>query len=415
MVLEDINTAADSFTDNPYPSETDPYANSSAPSGGSYDPSTLPQPLPILGPLLGFSDYSVRFKVESTLKFAEHRVHRALTSEESQALATHLYTLEQTKSYFAAGGLGLGIWRWYSTMSKNRYPFYQPKPESIDPNKFGFIKGPMAQYARHSWRFVLYFAVASRLGQLVGQVVAQPVAAQNTAKDPKLGQFSADLKASVAADNNKTQGVREKMSKDFEELKAREQAARVAAGGGRRRDTSTGEAPSRQPWNVQKPTPVDDDMSPTAGNDPWPTPSSDSWAEANSSYDSTPKPQSRQQPSRPSDARSRRASRPIEDDASPTGGMFQDDVQSQSQSGESAWERLRRGGASPSGQQRPPPSARAQPPHREQHEGSTLGDSFTFAESDDERKRAQERAQREFDERLERERQGKDFTEERKW
>jgi len=414
MVLEDINTAADSFSDNPYPSADDPYANPSSPSGASYDSSALPQPLPILGPLLGFSDYSVRFKVDSTLKFAEYRVHRALTSEESQALATHLHTLEQTKSYFAAGGFGLGVLQWYRTMSKNRYPFYQPKPESIDPNKFAFVKGPMAQYARHSWRFVLYYAVASRVGQLVGQVVAQPVAAQNTAKDPKLGQFSADLKASVAAENNKAHGVREQMSKEFEELKAREQAARAAAGNGRRRDTA-GEAPPQQPWNIQKPTPVDDDMSPTAGNDPWASASSDSWADSDSSYDSVQKPQTRQRPSPSSDTRSRRPAQSAEDDTSPTGGMFQDDVQSQPKSGESTWERLRRGGAPPSGQQRPPPPTRTQPPHREQREGSTLGDSFTFAESDDERQRAQERAQREFDARLERERQGKDFTEERKW
>ncbi|KAF2691159.1 hypothetical protein K458DRAFT_412472 [Lentithecium fluviatile CBS 122367] len=416
MVLEDLDKAPDSFTDNPYPSETDPYASTSSPSTGRYDSSTLPQPIPILGPLIGFSEYSVRFKVESTLKFAEYKVHRPLTAEETQALAIHLHKLEQSKSYFSAVGLGLGVWRWYSTMSTNRYPFYLPKPESINPNKFLFVQGPMAQYARHSWRFTLYFAVASRMGQLLGQVVAQPRAAQDTAKDPRLAQFSADLKASVEAENTKGQGLREKMQNEYAELKTREQAAREAAATarGQRGNTSLPEAPSRRPRNVQKATPADDDMSPTAGNDPWPSASTDSWANADFSYDSAQKPQAREQLTPSGNTWGRRSPRPADDDASPTGGMFEDDVQSQSKPGESAWERLRRGGASSPGQQRTP-TGRAQPPHREQREVSTLGDSFAFAETDEERKRAQERAQREFDARLERERQGKDFNEEKRW
>jgi hypothetical protein len=403
MVLEDANTAADSFTDNPYPSESDTYANSSSPSGG-YDPSTLPGALPILGPLLGFSDKQIRFRAESTLKFAAFRVHRPLTSEEAQALATHIHTLEQSKFNYSAGGLALGVIQWYRTMGANKYPFYKPKLESIDPNKFGFIKGPMAQYARHSWRFVLYAAIASRLGELLGQVVAQPVAAQNTARDPKLGQFTADMRAVVTAEHGNAQGVKEKLSKEIDSM--REFSEKELS---ERRFRT----PQRQPGNVRKPTPVDDDMSPTSYSDPEPSTSSDSWSTGGSSYDSVPKPQMRQRPSPPSDAWNRRPARPAEDDdASPTGGMFQDEVQSGSTSGGSTWERLRRGQAPPSGQQRPPPSTRAQPPQRE---GSTLGDSWTFAESDDERQRAQERAQREFDARLERERQGKDFTEERKW
>lgn len=64
--------------------------------------------------------------------------------------------------------------------------------------------------------------------------------------------------------------------------------------------------------------------------------------------------------------------------------------------------------------QRPPQPGR--PPRRAQREDSTLGDSFTFAGSDEERQRAQVQAQREFDERIEKERQGKDFNDEgKKW
>jgi hypothetical protein len=110
-----------------------------------------------------------------------------------------------------------------------------------------------------------------------------------------------------------------------------------------------------------------------------------------------------------------------DDDASPTGGMFQDEVnsnsaQQQSRPGESTWDRLRRGAPAPQ-QQRAQPPRRPEPERREQREGSTLGDSYTFVEGDEERKMARERAQQEFDERIERERQGRDFTsdENKKW
>jgi hypothetical protein len=67
MVLEDIeNTAPEGFSDNPYPSSDDPYASASPPSSGArFDASTLPQPLPIIGTFMGFSDRAVRFKTES--------------------------------------------------------------------------------------------------------------------------------------------------------------------------------------------------------------------------------------------------------------------------------------------------------------------------------------------------------------
>ena len=69
MVLQDLSDASsDSFTDNPYPSENDPYASSS--SGSNYDATDLPQPIPVVGPFLGFSQAAIRFKTESTIKFS---------------------------------------------------------------------------------------------------------------------------------------------------------------------------------------------------------------------------------------------------------------------------------------------------------------------------------------------------------
>lgn len=82
---------------------------------------------------------------------------------------------------------------------------------------------------------------------------------------------------------------------------------------------------------------------------------------------------------------------------------------SSSTTGGSAWERLRQqasqnASTTPSSRQ---PQTRVQ---GEQREGSTLGDSFSFSESDEERQLARSEAQREFDARMDREREGKDFS-----
>ena len=129
-------------------------------------------------------------------------------------------------------------------------------------------------------------------------------------------------------------------------------------------------------------------MSPTAGNEPWPSEGSkDAWGSSGFPLESPtanpPQPR-RQQNS--------------DDEASPTGGLFNDEVQSRSKPGESAWERLRRGGV--------PPMQQQQPPRREQRD-----EGFGFREEGAER----ERAQREFDARIDREKQGRDFDEERRW
>lgn len=409
MVLQDVNESApDSFNDNPYPDSTDHYASSSPPSGHRFDASSLPQPLPIIGTFMGFSATAVRFKTETTLKYAERKLGRQLNSSEAQALAYHIYQLEQTKSYFAATGAMAGAYRAYVTMPKNKYPFYQPKPEDINPMKFGPVKGPMAPFARHAWRFSLYLLVAGQMGSIIGQLIAQPMAAVNTSNDPKLEQFGNELKAASAVEQTRQSA----QGRDIQDRKREfERQTRGREGMG----------PSPQAsWGKRQAASADegDDSSPTKGNESW-----GSQPSREGSWDSYSSQEGGRAQRRTERQRQSEAS-PFDDDASPTGGMFQDEVnssfgaqtqqissaqaQQQSRPGESAWDRLRRGGtAAPVSSSKP---SSQQPPRSEQRESSTLGDSFTFVEGDEERKRERDRAQREFDERIEKERQGRDFN-----
>jgi hypothetical protein len=76
---------------------------------------------------------------------------------------------------------------------------------------------------------------------------------------------------------------------------------------------------------------------------------------------------------------------------------------------ESAWDRIRRKSAS--GQ--PQTSAPGISVNRKQTErqGAMVGDSFAFSSTDEERQLAKEEAQKDFDARVERERQGRNFEE----
>lgn len=104
------------------------------------------------------------------------------------------------------------------------------------------------------------------------------------------------------------------------------------------------------------------------------------------------------------------------DDASPTGGG--EGMDGRDGSGGSVWERIRQQSASePSGSNMG--SGRGmRGVQREQKDGSTTADSFAFPSSDEERNYAKDEAQKEFDERVEKERRGGDFTSgsrERRW
>jgi hypothetical protein len=413
MVLQDLGdtpTVSDGFDDNPYPSDSDPYSSSSSSSSSTrrFDPSQCPQPIPVLGPLLGFPASLMISRTEATIKFAEQKIGRAVTYDEAQALAGHLYQMEQTSSYFTAIGVGLGGWRCYQTAAVNRYPFFLPKAEKVNPNKFLFLKGPLAQYSRHSWRAVLYMFVAGEFGKLCGQVVARPTAARATANDPRMAKFTEELRA-AATRTSASQARQVAEAREGGRFKVpAEQAGQTEPSAPRNRRVVPREAanPSQ-------------DASPTAGNDSWSSASEGDFVSSSDAAQYSPPKSERVQRTQSASSWGKQPSSTEDDDASPTGGLFQDEVQSQSKPGESSWDRLRRGGVpgAPPPVQRPPPR-RPDPSHREQRGDSTRGrssDSFPFVSSGEDRNEAQSQAQQDFDARMQREREGNDFNDEKRW
>lgn len=428
MVLQDSNSnTSDDLTDDAYSTGHDSYTPSSSLTNMQFDPSSFPRPIPTFGLPLGFSQRALRTKAQAMLQIAEQKIGRPLNADESQAIAYHTYSLEQAKSYFAVAGAGLGIRRWYKTWDTLRYPFWQPQIDKIDPNKFLFVRGSMATYARQSWRFALYALVSGHVASIIGQAASQPYVTSQTAADPRLKQLGNDLRAMASARGNR--GAQIMGDSHQHEDRVREQIR-----------SRTGSGPSPQArWGKQESVKTEeDDSSPTAGSSAWApaSPSTESWdtfsnETSQTNIQKTPNRLSNEsrmgQP--PSRQPAETSSSPFFDDdndASPTGGFFQDEVhqsqaqtqsQSQSRPGESTWDRLRRGGAS-APLQRPQQNnlRRAGPEQGSQREGN-LGDPYNFGESEEDRAREKKQAQQEFDARLERERQGRDFEsgENKRW
>ncbi|KAF2279629.1 uncharacterized protein EI97DRAFT_430663 [Westerdykella ornata] len=408
MVLQGVgNTASDGFSDSPAPSDTDPYASSSSsPSTSSssarrFDDSQLRKPAPIIGTLMGYNAHSSRRAAEQLIWFVEQKVRRPLTPEEAQAFASHSYDASMVKYRFALFGTAVGAWKFYKTTPQNRFPFVTLDEQRVERVLSSFLRGVSPQQLRrtaYGFRLMTWLCVGNLIARGVGFVVAQPIVARNAAQDPRLARFGVDL---VAAQGGRAPGRPVQRNPDGTPVLPPHAGA------------PRWPAPRRAP----APTPAatsDDGMSPSTSGDDW----SSSGYGNDSTLEQQQQPRPRPPIRSPQPLRPQSRQQQEEDDMSPTGGLFEEEVQSQARPGESTWDRLRRGESSAPGQ-RPPPSRRPEVPRRgpvpQSGEGG-LGDSFTFAESEEERRRAQEQAQREFDARIERERQGRDFGgEERRW
>lgn len=126
-------------------SDADPYAtpnsSSSSPSSPSYytsftnannlpplpshiDPSTLPSVLPILGPLTGYTTRTITSLIRHRLADVSSTINRPLTQPEEAAIAFHTAKNASIVSYGPTLGVAAGLWRTYSTRAEYRWPFY---------------------------------------------------------------------------------------------------------------------------------------------------------------------------------------------------------------------------------------------------------------------------------------------------
>ncbi|PNS18445.1 hypothetical protein CAC42_6262 [Sphaceloma murrayae] len=367
------------------------------------DLASLPKPI---GPF-GLASWDTPARIELLKRsLAESRnvIGRPFTQDEVDALAFKFAkSIAVASCAYPTGLLAGALWA-YKGRETFKFPFYSPGgKEWFDPNKFSFLKGQQARAAWHGLRFTAYGGVAFLLSGFFWGSMASTTDIAGTITDPRLKDFREALKAKMRekqGDMSQTKPA-QRSSVDTAEGRMDSQAAKASNIWERARQ-------DRQRKQQRTASSDDDDMSPTGGailDDVAPPDGADGLLsddqlrmnERRDQYTSraaerdskppppSPQPKPRQQQAQPPQER--------RESAVQTGGV---------------WERLRREAAS---------KVADGSMSGEQRQGSTTGDSFAFSRGDEERQLAQDEAQRDFDARVERERQGGDFSEGRgrKW
>ncbi|KAF2430603.1 hypothetical protein EJ08DRAFT_679136 [Tothia fuscella] len=338
----------------------------------------LPKPFPIVGPLMGYTNTHLIKTINNGLAQGAQLLKRPMRREEAEALAYNFAKMERTGSYGGAIGAAMGGYRAWATADTLRLPFYKPDLSKIDVDVFAGLKGSAARSLRHALRATSYVSLGLFMGGAFAQAYAASVMIVTVNKDPRLREMSEAMKKLAAERSGMVPPTPAKGAAPVPRRPQTEayadnmspQASSYDSGSGmlsnsdsEMRDQEMGQAPDE----------------PLAPQQPQQTPYSYSKSS----------PQSWE-------------SRDALDDMSPT-------AQSTSSDGprESAWDRVRRQNAS--SQSSSPSTGPRQPfaagNKSNSSQDNSPGDSFSFSSTD------KNQAQRDFDARIERERQGKDFSE----
>lgn len=358
----------------------------------------LPRPLPILGPLTGFGEATLVDRFTRNIAQLSGAVNRPLTAAECQSVAYYAAKANAIASYgFPVGAAG-GLYREYKTRAAFKFPFFAPDMETFNSQKLGPLTGLRAEMGWHFLRRMSYGFFGGAVGTVIVGTYAAATAAAGQRVDPRMADIVEALKGMTPTElRNKARGGSRQQEANREQVQTQ-----------RRDEGAYGFA--------------HDDTSPT-GSDTGVLEDGQMRARevrqqgfARGEAQSGPRPGTF--------AMETAGSQPLDfDDASPTAGN--EPLASQMPVGGNAWERLRRENTASQGARGSRPNAsqmgsnawadrRGASVVEEQKRGSTVGDSFSFSRSDEERALAKQEAQREFDARVERERSGQ-FDDDNKW
>ena len=411
MVLEDTAFPTPQ-TDFPTTFDSDGQESTNQPQ---IDISNLPKGIPIFGRLFGFNDARLTRSINENIQnFVDH-VHRQTTREEAEAIAYHTAKGQSILSYGQPLGLAAGAYQAWSTRKSYKFPFVKAK-EGFDGNIVMFrnmvlAQGQMARLFWHAARLGVYGAVGMWVVGISVAGYAASVSAVGQLSDPRLKDLVQAVRDERKAQLER-QGIRPPLRRD-----------------------PTGQGPTNASdlWKNHRGAigaPEVDDGSPAAGQGPdladaqdmdpnfYANESADMSDEQANTVIARPNPsQIRRGPAwnRAAESRNVNAEESVPtgfygdiDDASPTASTSGSVMGSNTQGKGKAWERLRReAGINPSTAGSSRPGRRRPPPQQGMREDDS--DNYSFSNSDEEKQLSREKAQRDFDAQLERERRGEKF------
>lgn len=427
-------------------SSPDPYDTSSTHNTTNglppyIDFSSLPSGLPILGPLTGYTAAKKAAHIQKFTADMSKTLQRPLTESEQTAMAYHTAKGFAISSYGPTVGLGAGLYRTYATRSQFRWPMYgamiSDAPAEGEVQK-GFWDGQKMRVGGkeilqgvssqgkanilHTWRGFAYCLISVYFAPLFVSSYAATVSAVGQIRDPRLQESTRAVQEAVARD----QRQRREKAKDITTQTDAKREGRIP-NSPRERDPGRGRGGGGFEVDDASPTGgammdmgIDEEQGRLSGAGDMDGVLNDGQMRT---AEAKARPKSGQSPAanRAGTFQMEKVERQPKDfgsdfdDASPTGGSGAMD--GGDGGGGSVWERIRQQSASePSGSSTG--SGRGtRGGWQKQEESSTAGDSFSFSSSEEEKNYAKDEAQKEFDERVEKERRGGDFSDSggRRW
>ena len=409
MVLEGVEIDSTSTTyDTPY-SSPDPYDTNDTPNGDTtiiernLDLSKLPRPF-FLGRPFGYNEQFLIKRLRNTLRGFVQLVNRTPTEEEFNAFAYHQAKITRILSFGAPAGIASGFWRAYETRAEFKWPFRKPNPNEPEVWSTVRINGRnvlSGQAARLFWQTLRWSAYGGLGYVIVGTFFSSYALVTGSVgmlQDPRLADYAGALRKQAETE-------RQKLNEQHGLTKKKE----------KRDPTGQGQKPASELWKehrrsinadeTRQRSSSYDDASPTAvgfdDGDAYASPAvtepkpQEPTHTSPSSYSTASYPQIGVPPSQRIPQSTRPRAPHQAPGPPPQEGLDFDDpspVTPSSERSQSAWARIRSERMSSS---TPSPQRRTRRPSTSESRSSEES-SFEFEGED------KERAQKEFDERVER-------------
>ncbi|KAM0717239.1 hypothetical protein Q7P37_007091 [Cladosporium fusiforme] len=217
MVLEEATRSAEAVpSDTPPSDDVDRYAERSSPAYASTrEPSfasvardgaqgrvfvnlaNLPKPFSPFGerphpPIIVES-------IQDSCRFAQQVLQRPPTQEEADAFAYHAAKTYRVASFGSPLGMSLASLQFFRTRSTFRFPGWSPFKESSNlsnwnKDKLGPLTGTTARMGWHSLRLMSYWLLGSVVGAVFLGSYAVSLSLAGRAMDPRLKEFTEKLK-----------------------------------------------------------------------------------------------------------------------------------------------------------------------------------------------------------------------------
>lgn len=363
-----LSAATETFADDFSPSSDNDKYDSSPQEGQQVeiDITRLPRPLPVLGPLFGFSEQRRMIVIGNSILHMCRIMQRPLTQDEATAVSYHVSKAFATESYGIPLGGMAGSFRAYQTRGTFKFPFVQPDLLTFNADKFGPLKNGLAKLSWHALRGITYAGLGGFIASAVIGSYAAAVAATSQRMDPRMRGIVETLKQmGLEESNRRNMKTRSTDQETLHGMVSLDENGTATFGDEQLRTQEIERVSSHPPsFDFDDAAPTGSSMDTREG------------IARTSAWDTLRR---EQRPAIPSPNSSTR--------------------QPQASAG-SAWANMRRVGDS----------------QQEPREELTVGDSFHSSESDEEKRLAKAKAQTEFDARLDQERSGRDFEDSgRKW